>query len=255
MILREFLGKIAFGNANARDMLSLKASVSRLPELKTILSSSSSGLLKQVYENLDELKDIYQLIEKAIVEEPGITITEGNIIKKGYNEEVDRLKSASTEGKKWLINLEIKEKEATGIKNLKIGFNKVFGYYFEVTNSNLKMVPDRFMRKQTLTNGERFISEELKSIEDAILGSEGKLVDLEYKLFLEIRAKIANEIQRIQRTAEVVAKLDVLTSFAEVSEEFNYTRPIVDQSGEIDIKEGRHPVIEKMLSSRVFCAE
>ena len=162
-------GKIAFGNANARDMLSLKSSVKKLPEMKKILAGVDSSLLKEIYNKLDELTDIYELIEKAIIEEPGITITEGNIIKKGYNEEVDKLKSASTEGKTWLINLEAKEKEQTGIKNLKIGFNKVFGYYIEVTKSNLKLVPDRFVRKQTLTNGERYITEELKEIEDTIL--------------------------------------------------------------------------------------
>lgn len=162
-------GKIAFGNANARDMLSLKSSVKKLPELKKVLKDTNSKSLKEIYEKLDELTDIYELIEKSIIEEPGITITEGNIIKKGYNEEVDKLKSASTEGKTWLINLEAKEREETGIKNLKISFNKVFGYYIEVTKSNLKLVPDRFVRKQTLTNGERYITEELKEIEDTIL--------------------------------------------------------------------------------------
>lgn len=167
--IERIAGKIAFGNANARDMLSLKSSVKNLPELKKLLENVDSDLLKEIYLNLDELKDIHDLIEKAIIEEPGITITEGNIIKKGYNEEVDRLKSASTEGKTWLIQLEAKEKEETGIKNLKVGFNKVFGYYIEVSKSNIKLVPDRFVRKQTLTNGERYITEELKEIESAIL--------------------------------------------------------------------------------------
>ncbi len=248
-------GKIAFGNANGRDMLSLKASISKVPELKKTLENTKSGMLKNIYENIDELKDIYELIEKSIIEEPGITITEGNLIKKGYNEEVDKLKSASTDGKKWLVNLEAKEREETGIKNLKIAFNKVFGYYIEVTNSNLKFVPDRYIRKQTLTNGERFITEELKEIEDAILGSQEKLVDLEYKLFLEVRDKISSQILRIQKTADIIATLDVLTSFANVAETMNYTMPIVDNSGEIDIKEGRHPVIEKMISARKFCAK
>ncbi len=162
-------GKIAFGNANARDMLSLKSSVQKLPEIKKTLQNTNSKMLKEIYVNLDTLQDIYELIEKSIIEEPGITITEGNIIKKGYNEEVDRLKAASTDGKTWLVNLEAKEREETGIKNLKIGFNKVFGYYIEVTKSNLKLVPDRYIRKQTLTNGERFITGELKEIEDTIL--------------------------------------------------------------------------------------
>ena len=250
--IERIAGKIAYGNANAKDMLSLKSSVSKLPELKKVLQNSTSIMLKSIYENLDELKDIYELIEKSITEEPGITITEGNIIKKGYNEEVDKLKIASTNGKVWLVELEAKEKEQTGIKNLKVGFNKVFGYYIEVTKSNLNLVPDRFVRKQTLTNGERYITEELKEIEDAILGSEGKLVDLEYKLFLEIREKIAREIPRIQKTAETIATLDVFCSFAEVAEDLNYVMPIVDNSGEIKIEEGRHPVIEKMISSGNF---
>ena len=223
-------GKISYGNANARDMLSLKASVSKLPELKNVLSNAKTSMLSGIYENLDELKDIYELIEKSVIEEPGITITDGNIIKKGYNEEVDKLKEASTNGKVWLVELEAKEKELTGIKNLKVGFNKVFGYYIEVTKSNLNLVPDRFIRKQTLTNGERYITEELKNLEDTILGSQEKLVDLEYKLFLEIREKIAKEIQRIQKTAEVIATLDVLCSFAQVAEDLNYVMPIVDNS-------------------------
>lgn len=167
--IERIAGKISFGNANARDMLSLKSSVGKLPELRKLLENANSDMLKELYQNMDELTDIYELIEKAIIEEPGITITEGNIIKKGYNEEVDKLKSASTDGKNWLISLETKEKEETGIKNLKISFNKVFGYYIEVTKSNLKLVPDRYIRKQTLTNGERFITEELKEIEDTIL--------------------------------------------------------------------------------------
>ncbi len=167
--IERIAGKISYGNANARDMLSLKSSVKKLPELRKLLQNTNSRMLNGIYENMDELTDIYELIEKSIIEEPGITITEGNIIKKGYNEEVDKLKSASTDGKTWLINLEAKEREETGIKNLKISFNKVFGYYIEITKSNLKMVPDRYIRKQTLTNGERFITEELKEIESAIL--------------------------------------------------------------------------------------
>lgn len=250
--IERIAGKISYGNANARDMLSLKSSVKKLPDLRKLLENTKSEQLKEIYQNMDELSDIYELIEKSIIEEPGITITEGNIIKKGYNEEVDKLKSASTEGKNWLINLEAKEKEETGIKNLKISYNKVFGYYIEVTKSNLKLVPERFVRKQTLTNGERYITEELKEIEDAILGSQEKLVDLEYKLYLEIRDKIAKEIPRIQKTAEIVATLDVLSSFANVAEAQNYVMPIVDNSGEINIEEGRHPVIEKMLSAGEF---
>ena len=250
--IERIAGKISLGNANARDLLSLKTSISRLPELKSILSNTNSKELTEIYNNLDELKDIHSLIEKSIVEEPGITITEGNLIKKGYNKEVDTLKEASTNGKVWLVNIEVKEKEATGIKNLKVGFNKVFGYYIEVTKSNLNLVPDRYIRKQTLTNGERYITEELKELEDKILGSEEKLIDLEYNLFVEIRDKIAKEIVRLQKTAETIATLDVFCSFAEVAEDMNYVMPIVDNSGEINIEEGRHPVIEKMLPHGSF---
>ncbi len=250
--IERIAGKISFGNANARDMLSLKSSVKNLPELKAILSGTNSKMLKGLYEGLDELKDIYELIEKSIIEEPPVTITEGSIIKKGYNEEVDRLKTASTEGKTWLINLETKEKEETGIKNLKICYSKVYGYYIEISKSNLKFVPERYVRKQTLTTGERFITEELKEIEEAILGSEGKLVDLEYKLFIEIRDKISKELSRIQKTAEIVSIIDVLTNFANIAESANYVMPVVDNSGEIKIEDGRHPVIEKMIHSGEF---
>lgn len=182
--IERIAGKISFGNANARDMLSLKSSIGKLPELRKLLENANSDMLKELYQNMDELTDIYELIEKAIIEEPGITITEGNIIKKGYNEEVDKLKSASTDGKNWLISLETKEKEETGIKNLKISFNKVFGYYIEVTKSNLKLVPDRYIRKQTLTNGERFITEELKEIEDTILRIRRKTCRLRIQIIL-----------------------------------------------------------------------
>ena len=250
--IERLIGKISYGNANARDMISLKNSVGKLPQIKQNLSTCKSKLLQDYYHNLDELKDIYTLIDNAIVEEPPITIKEGGIIKKGYDETIDKLKTATTDGKKWLIELEAKEKETTGIKNLKIGFNKVFGYFIEVTKSYLKQVPDRFIRKQTLTNCERFITEELKTLEEEILGSQDKLIDLEYNIFLEIRKKLASNIQRIQKSATVIANLDVITSFATVAEDLGYVKPIVDEEGIIDIKEGRHPVIEKMLPSGSF---
>ena len=223
-----------------------------MPNLKLVLSQTKSAMLKKLYEELDELKDIYELIDKAIIEEPPISVKEGGMIKLGYNPEVDELKTATTDGKKWLVELEAKEKQETGIKNLKIGFNKVFGYFIEVTKSNLSQVPERFVRKQTLTNGERYITEELKELESKILGAEEKLVNLEYDLFVEIRAKLAEQIQRIQKSANVVSTLDVLTSFATVAESLNYVKPIVDEEGEIVIKEGRHPVIEKMLPPGAF---
>ena len=252
--IERLIGKIAYGNANARDMLSLKNSVKQLPNIKHILKNTKSPMLVNLYENLDELTDVYKLIEDAITEEPPITIKDGNIIKKGYNEEVDTLKSASTEGKTWLIQLESDEREKTGIKNLKIGFNKVFGYFIEVTKSYLNLVPDRFIRKQTLTNCERFITEELKELEDKILGSEEKLIDLEYKIFLQVREKLSKEILRIQKTANIISILDVLTSFAIVAEDLDYVMPIVDNGGIIDIKDGRHPVVEKMLPRGSFIA-
>ena len=250
--IERLVGKIAYGNTNARDMISLKNSLKQLPYLKNILGTSKSELLQNLYINLDELTDIHDLIEKAIVEEPPIAITEGGIIKLGYNEEVDELKNATTQGKNWLIELEAKEKEETGIKNLKVGFNKVFGYYFEVTKSYLNQVPDRYIRKQTLANCERYITEELNDLESKILGAEGKVVDLEYKLFIEIRSKIAVNIERLQKASNIVSILDVLTSFAIVAEDLNYIKPEVDEEGIIDIKGGRHPVIEKMLPEGSF---
>ena len=252
--IERLTGKIAFGNANARDMVSLKISLSMLPEIKQLLSSTNSDMLSSLYRNLDELKDIFELIDSAIVEEPPIAITEGGIIKLGYNEEVDTYRKATTEGKTWLIELEAKEKQLTGIKNLKVGYNKIFGYYIEVSKSNLNMVPDRYVRKQTLANGERFITEELKNLESQILGAQEKLVGLEYSIFIEIRNKISKQIERIQQTANIISIIDVLTSFAEISSDYNYVMPIVDESGEIDIKEGRHPVIEKMLPKNEFVA-
>ena len=252
--IERLAGKISYGNANARDMISLKNSIENLPELKSILKNTSSKLLQELYEKIDELNDIYELIDKAIIEEPPISIKEGGIIKKGYNEEIDEYRSASTDGKKWIVELEAKEREATGIKNLKVGYTKVFGYYIEITRSFLNMVPDRYVRKQTLTGAERFITEELKTIEDKILGAEEKVVNLEYEEFTKIRTFIAMNIERLQSSANAVACLDVLTSFAAVSENNNYVRPDVNDGDVIDIKEGRHPVIEKMMDSGEFVA-
>ena len=250
--IERLIGKISYGNANGRDMISLKNSISKLPEIKQVLANTTSKMLTNLYEELDELKDVHQLIEEAIVEEPPITIKEGGIIKKGYDPEIDELKVATTDGKKWLVELEVKEKEETGIKNLKVGFNKVFGYFIEVTKSNLNLVPERFIRKQTLTNCERYITEELKTIEDKILGSEEKLISLEYETFLKVRGELAKQIKRIQKAATIVSTLDVLTSFATVAEDMDYCMPIVDKSGEIEIKDGRHPVIEKMIPTGSF---
>ena len=250
--IERLAGKIAYGNANGRDLISLKNSVAQLPEIKQILAKAESPLLKDLYDELDTLQDIYELIENSIVEEPPISVKEGGIIKLGYDEEIDTLKKATTEGKTWIVNLEAKEREETGIKGLKVGFNKVFGYFIEVTKSNLSMVPDRYIRKQTLTNCERYVTEELKNLENQILGAEEKVINLEYKAFTEIREKIEHQIQRIQKTSAIVATLDVLVSFATVAEDMNYVKPEVDESGIIDIKDGRHPVIEKMCSAGEF---
>ncbi|MCI8832746.1 MAG: DNA mismatch repair protein MutS [Clostridia bacterium] len=245
--IERLVGKIAYGSANARDMVSLKNSLGKLPEIKQILSTTKSTMLKNLYENLDEVKEIYELIEKAIVDDPPIVIKEGNIIKNSYNAEVDKYKEATTNGKKWLVELEAKEREKTGIKNLRISYNKVFGYYIEVTKSYLNLVPENYTRKQTLSTGERYITEELKKLEEDILGAEEKLVELEYNLFIEVRNKIALQIDRIQKSANIIATLDVLTAFATIAEDMNYTMPEVNDGAEIIINNGRHPVIEKML--------
>ena len=251
--IERLAGKMAYGNANARDMITLKNSLEKLPKLKqTLANIKESIMLEEIYQNIDELKDIHDLIEKAIVDDPPMTIKDGGIIKIGYNEEIDKLKTATTEGKNWIVNLEAEEREKTGIKNLKVGFNKVFGYFIEVTKSYLSQVPERYVRKQTLTNAERYITEDLKNLENQILGAEEKVVNLEYNAFIEIREQIAKNIKRLQTTAMAVSELDVLTSFAQVAEDLNYCMPQVDNSGIIDIKSGRHPVIEKMLGAGAF---
>ena len=251
--IERLAGRISYGNANARDLISLKNSLSKLPELKQELSQTESPMLREMYAELDELKDITELIEKSIVEDPPITIKEGGIIKTGYDEEIDECKRAAIEGKSWLVNIEAKERELTGIKNLKVGYTKVFGYYIEVTKSFLKQVPtDRYIRKQTLTGAERFITEELKSIEDKVLGAEERIITLEYEEFVKIRTKISSQIERLQKSATVVAIVDVLNDFATVAEDYEYSMPTVDEEDEILIKDGRHPVIERMIDGGSF---
>ena len=250
--IERLAGRISYGSATGRDLISLKNSVRQLPDIKKILSNTKSNLLQELYMKLDELRDVHDLIEESIVEEPPLSVKEGGLIKIGYNEEIDHLKKATTEGKTWILKLEADEREKTGIKGLKVGFNRVFGYYIEVTNSNKDQVPERYIRKQTLTNAERYITEELKNLENQILGAEEKVINLEYNAFVEIREDIERKIKRIQTSAEIIAILDVLCSFATVAEDMNYVEPIVDNSGVIDIKDGRHPVIEKMLPSGSF---
>ena len=250
--IERLAGKISYGSANARDLISLKNSAKQLPEIKKILSNVNSNLLKELYNELDVLEDIYELIDETIVDEPPISVKEGGLIKLGFNDEIDKLKNATTDGKNWIIQLEAEEREKTGIKGLKVGFNKVFGYYIEVTKSNVSLVPDRYIRKQTLTNGERYITEELKNLENQILGAEEKVINLEYNVFVGVRDKIESQVERLQKSAEVVSIIDALCSFATVAEDMNYVRPQVDNSGVIDIKDGRHPVIEKILPSGSF---
>ena len=250
--IERLAGKMAYGNGTPRDMITLKNSLFKLPEIRQVLKDTKSNYLQEIYNNIDELQDVYKLIDTAIVDEPPLNTKEGGYIKLGYDEEIDKLKLATTDGKSWLMKLELQEKEKTGIKSLKIGFNKVFGYYIEVTNTYKNMVPDTYIRKQTLTNGERYITEELKNMENQILGAEEKVTKLELEAFHKIREEISQNIKRLQITAEVVSKLDVLTSFAEVAEEMNYCMPTINKEGIIDIKEGRHPVIEKILSSGEF---
>lgn len=250
--IERLAGKISYGSANGRDLISLKNSLINVPILKKTLAVVNCGLLKKLNDDLDELEDITNLIDKAIVDEPPISVKEGGIIKIGYNEEIDEYKKASVEGKQWILNLEAKEREKSGIKNLKIGYTKVFGYYIEITKSFLNQVPQDYIRKQTLTNAERFVTQELKDMENKILGAEEKAILYEYNEFVKIREKIAQNIERLQKTASVIAHIDVLTSLATVADDNNYVQPMMDNSGIIKIKDGRHPVIEKMIDSGSF---
>ena len=251
--IERLAGKISYGTANARDLISLKNSVKQLPNLKMTLERTESKLLNEMYESLDTLEDIYKLIDEAIVDDPPITLKDGGLIKKGYNEDVDKLIEITTNGKKWLVNIEAEEREKTGIKNLKIGYNKVFGYYIEVSKSFVKNVPqDRYIRKQTLTTGERYITEELKNMENEIVGAQDKIISLEYNEFVKVRDHIEANAKRLQIASSIVSKIDVLCSFAKVADTMNYCMPDVDNSDVIEIKDGRHPVIEKILKSGEF---
>lgn len=252
--LERLMSKISYKSAGPRDLIAFCSSLSMLPHIKFLLQSLDSELLRQVFEEFDILEDIYNLIGQSISEEPPINVKDGGIIKVGYQEEVDRLRKAKTEGKDWLMDLETKEKEATGIKNLRIKYNRVFGYYLEVTNSYQNMVPGNWIRKQTLANAERYTTPELKELEDVILGAEDKLFSLEYNLFSEIRDQIALEVKRIQQTAKAIAKIDVFAALALVAEQNNYVKPILNTNGSIAIKNGRHPVVERMISHDMFVA-
>lgn len=251
--LERLVSRISYQSANPRDLIALKTSMGMLPHIKTQLKNfRKSALLKKLYEDLDDLSDLYEIIEASIIEEPPLAMKEGGIIKDGYNEHVDNYRQAKTEGKTWLAELESQEREKTGIRNLKIKYNKVFGYYLEVTNSFKNLVPDYYMRKQTLTNAERYITPRLKELEDMILGAEDKLFALEYELFSQVRNKIAKEMMRIQKTAKAVAMIDVIASLSLVAERSHFVRPVMNTKGIIDIKNGRHPVVEKMVDNDMF---
>lgn len=252
--LERLVCKFTYQSANPRDLIAFCSSLSMLPSIKYILEEMQAPLLKELYVNLDPMEDLCKLVRDAIIEDPPLAMKEGGIIKSGYNEEVDRLRNAKTQGKEWLAQLETKEREQTGIKNLRIKYNKVFGYYLEVTNSYKDLVPDYYTRKQTLANAERYITPELKELEDTILGAEDKLYALEYQLYTEVRDAIAGETSRIQKTAKAVAYIDALASLAVVAERNHYVRPRINQRGIIDIRDGRHPVVEKMISNDMFIA-
>lgn len=250
--IERLISKISYKSANPRDLIAFRQSLSMLPHIKYVLSSFSQSKLKEYGVNLDDLSDIYKLIDESIIEEPPITVREGGIIKDGFNEEVDRLRKAKTEGKQWIADLTEEEKEKTDIKNLKIKYNKVFGYFFEVTNSYKNLVPPEWTVKQTLSNCERYITPRLKELEDTILGAEEKLFTLEYNIFNETLDAIYSEIGRIQQAAKIIAQIDMFASMAVVAEQNNYVRPDMSKDGCIDIKNGRHPVVEKMIKNDMF---
>ncbi len=250
--LERLVTRVTYLSANPRDLIAFKNSIAMLPPIKALLTDFKGAMLTKIESDMDGLEELYDLIERAINDDPPILVREGEIIKDDYNADVDKYRKAKTEGKTWLAELEAKERDKTGIKNLKIKYNKVFGYYLEVTNSYKDLVPEYFTRKQTLANAERYITPELKELEDMILGAEDKLAALEYDLFCDVRNKIAEQVVRIQQTAKAVAKLDVFVSLAVVAEQNNYCRPKMNENGIIDIKGGRHPVVEKMIHNEMF---
>ena len=252
--LERLISRISYQSANPRDLIAFASSLEMLPHIRQILKDFKTPLLTELYEDMDPLEDIASLIKSAIVDEPPLAQKDGGIIREGYHEDVDKFRRSRTDGKKWLTELEVREKERTGIKSLKIKYNRVFGYSLEVTNSFKELVPENYIRKQTLTNAERYITQELKDLEDLILGAEDKLYALEYELFCEVRDKVGAEVVRIQKTAKAVAALDVFASLALVAQRNNYVRPKITESGVLDIKNGRHPVVEQMIEHDMFIA-
>ncbi|MGE5673526.1 MAG: DNA mismatch repair protein MutS [Mycobacterium leprae] len=250
--LERLAGRIAVGTANAKDLIALKASLVALPSIRVLLEDVTRGRLVTLRDTLDMLDDIRDVVEQAIEDDPPVALTEGNLIKGGFNREVDELRTIAREGKGWIAALEAREREKTGIKNLKIGYNKVFGYYLSVTNANRNQVPDAYIRKQTLANEERYVTPELKEMEERVLGSDEKLTALEYQLFVEVRSAIARQVSRIQQSAHAVAELDALSAFAEVASLYGYVRPVMENSTVLELKNGRHPVLERVLPEGSF---
>lgn len=251
--IERILGKISNKNANAKDLIALKTSIGKIPNVKRIIENCTSNLLKNYYDNLDDLRDIYELLEKSIKEDPSLTLKDGDLIKDGFNGEIDELRLAKTNGKDWISSLENREREFTGIKSLKVGFNKVFGYYIEISKANYSSIPEgRYIRKQTLANAERFITPELKEIEEKLLGASEKLCSLEYDIFLDIRNEVENHIDRLKTTAKIIAELDCISNLAFVALENDFIKPEINEDGETKIENGRHPVVEKVIPKGEF---
>ncbi|MDM1003222.1 DNA mismatch repair protein MutS [Clostridium perfringens] len=251
--IERILGKISNKNANAKDLIALKTSIGKIPNVKGIIENCTSSLLKNYHHNLDDLRDIYDLLEKSIKEDPSLTLKDGDLIKDGFNGEIDELRLAKTNGKDWISSLENREREFTGIKSLKVGFNKVFGYYIEISKANYSSIPEgRYIRKQTLANAERFITPELKEIEEKLLGASEKLCSLEYDIFLDIRNEVENHIDRLKTTAKIIAELDCISNLAFVALENDFIKPEINENGETKIENGRHPVVEKVIPKGEF---
>ncbi len=251
--IERILGKISNKNANAKDLIALKTSIGKIPNVKGIIENCTSSLLKNYHHNLDDLRDIYELLEKSIKEDPSLTLKDGDLIKDGFNSEIDELRLAKTNGKDWISSLENREREFTGIKSLKVGFNKVFGYYIEISKANYSSIPEgRYIRKQTLANAERFITPELKEIEEKLLGASEKLCSLEYDIFLDIRNEVENHIDRLKTTAKIIAELDCISNLAFVALENDFIKPEINEDGETKIENGRHPVVEKVIPKGEF---
>ena len=251
--IERILGKISNKNANAKDLIALKTSIGKIPNVKGIIENCTSSLLRNYHHNLDDLRDIYELLEKSIKEDPSLTLKDGDLIKDGFNSEIDELRLAKTNGKDWISSLENREREFTGIKSLKVGFNKVFGYYIEISKANYSSIPEgRYIRKQTLANAERFITPELKEIEEKLLGASEKLCSLEYDIFLDIRNEVENHIDRLKTTAKIIAELDCISNLAFVALENDFIKPEINEDGETKIENGRHPVVEKVIPKGEF---